>query len=209
MKKIFSVIFAVALLVIANSEAKAQDAPKKEESKTSTVDAWREAMPQSEDSAAPYRISEEQMAKDSTPKQNEEFIIRKVTKLEISFIEALKKRDAAALDGLLAADFTPVGINLNEKAADKQHFIEWALKSFQLKNYTIENSSVRAFPETAVVTTIYKRQASIANMSSDGDFVMTDVWVKRDNRWQAVSHHISQMPAASPVITTANTPPKQ
>ncbi len=205
MKKLFPVIFAIVLLVAVNSEIKAQDTPKKEESKTSTVDAWREAVPQNEDAAAPYKMPDEQIEKDSTPKQNQEFAIKRVTKLESDFIEALKKRDAAALDVLLAQDFTPVGINMNEKAADKQHFIEWALKSFQLKTYVIENTSVQAFPGASVVTTIYKRQASIANVPSDGDFVMTDVWVKRDNRWQAVSHHVSQMPAATP----ANSMPKQ
>ncbi|HLM02247.1 MAG TPA: nuclear transport factor 2 family protein, partial [Pyrinomonadaceae bacterium] len=76
----------------------------------------------------------------------------------------------------------------------KTRYIEWALRNLELKSYNLEKTTVRVYPSTAIVTFNYKRQATVAGAPADGDFIVTDVWVKRGKRWQAASHHISPLP---------------
>jgi hypothetical protein len=88
----------------------------------------------------------------------------------------------------------PAGENITASQSDKTRFIDWTLKNLELKSYVVEKTTVRVYRTTAVVTTHYKRQAIVAGSPSDGDFIATDVWVKRGKLWQAVSNHVSPLP---------------
>jgi hypothetical protein len=107
-------------------------------------------------------------------------------------MEAHKQRDLVALKQLLADDFVPVGANLTPIQTDKTRYIEWAQKNLDLKSYTLGKITVRVYRTTALVTVPYKQQATIGGLPADGDFIATDVWVKRGKLWQAVSHHVSR-----------------
>lgn len=196
MRRTILLIGALLLITSAGVDGYAQNTEKKdaEKSQTTTIDAWREAAPLAEQ---PYGT---QPAADPTEEyegeENAALVEKRILDLERRLMEALKARDAASLKRLLADDFAPVGLSIAGagQPADKTRFIEWALKNLELKTYSVEKTAVRVYPGTAIVTTHYKRQAKIAGAPSDGDFVATDVWVRRGSRWQAVSHHISQLP---------------
>lgn len=197
-KTITAIIPALLFIILVSVGASAQDTEKKESPKTTTIDAWREALPGGDQPTvdAPTTVTK-------APKENVEEtpdqIERRILILERNLMEALKLRDSAALKRFLADDFILAGINIGETGApqpDKARYIDWAVKNLELKSYNVEKTTVRVFPSMAVVTVNYKRQASVAGAPSDGDFIVTDVWIKRGNRWQAVSHHISQSPKA-------------
>lgn len=179
--------------ISVNAQATDKKEPEKKETTTATLDAWRKALPEGEQPDQPMVVMEESrdnVETRETPAQIE----KRVLDLEGRLMEALKQRDSAALSYLLADGFIPAGLNVTEAQSDKTRFIEWALKNSELKSYIVEKTTVRVYPSTAVVTVRYKRQASSAGASSDGDFIATDVWVKRGKLWQAVSHHVSQLP---------------
>jgi ketosteroid isomerase-like protein len=188
---------ALLLLILVTVGARAQGTEKKETEKTTTLDAWREALPDGDQSAniAPKVApgdSKDNVESEETPAQIE----KRILDLERRLMEALKTRDAATLKRFLADDFILAGMNFSGNAAqtDKTRYIEWALKNLELKSYNLEKTTVRVYPSTAIVTFNYKRQASVAGSPADGDFIVTDVWVKRGKRWQAASHHISLLP---------------
>lgn len=169
---------------------------KKEEKKTetTTIDAWREALPANEQPAyTPPPKSNDRLDNDSDSEETPAEIEKRILGLEARLMEALKQRDSATLKNLLSDDFVIAGVNIPGAQADKLRFIEWAQKKFNLKSYTMERPTVRPYATAAVVTYTYKRQASVGESPSDGDFTVTDVWVKSGNRWQAVSHHISPL----------------
>ena len=181
------------LITFVSFTANAQDKEKTETPKTSTVDAWRTALPVSEQPTVPKTGDETSNTTDNAVSTAE--IEKTILELEKRLMESLKIRDTETLQSLIADDFLLTGINIAGKKTDKVRFINWAAKSFELKTYTLVKTTVRAFPTTAIVSYSYKRQANIAGKPADGDFVVTDVWVKGDNNlWQAVSHHISQLP---------------
>lgn len=195
MQKTILVTTAFLLITLTGIGANAQSTDKKEneKNKTTTVDAWRNALPQSETTEAPPVVVMEESKDNVEAAEDEAQIEKRILELEQRLMEALKQRDSAALKHLLADDFMLAGVNIPGSQPDKTRFIEWAQKKLELKSYNVQKTTVRVYPTTAVVTTNYKRQASIAGSPTDGDFIVTDVWVKRGKLWQAVSHHISRL----------------
>ena len=192
MKKILIVMGALTLLTAADTAAPAQDKKEAQKPPTSTIDAWRTAMPTAEQPALnPTPVTAEEP---DTGTESAAEIEKKILELEKRMIEALKQRDSVTLKSLLADDFMLAGLDIAGVKSDKIRFIDWAVKSLELKTYNLGKMTVRVFPAAAVVTYNYKRQASIGGVPSDGDYVATDVWIKRGNQWLAVSHHISQSP---------------
>jgi ketosteroid isomerase-like protein len=195
MRKTIRLMTVLLLVTIANLAAYAQqDKEKKEAEKpqTTTADAWRNALPVNEQPATNQPVNEQ--AKQSEVVETNADIERKVLELEKRLMSAVKGRDSATLKSLLADDFLLAGINIEGAKSDKIRYINWAVKSLELKTYSLGKTTVRIFPETAIVSYNYTRQASIAGVPSDGDFVVTDVWVKRGDQWLAVSQHISSVP---------------
>lgn len=202
-KIILSIISALLLITLAKTNTHAQNTEKKEGEKTTTIDAWRQSMPDNDQSsnAPPVVVMEE--SKDNVEgEETPEQIEKRILDLERRLMEALKLRDGAVLKRFLADDFILSGVNTTATGAgtnaaqssDKARYIEWALRNLELKTYNLEKTSVRVFASTAVVTFNYKRQANVAGSPADGDFTVMDVWVKRGKRWQAVAHHISPLP---------------
>lgn len=195
MQKMILATTALLLITLIGISADAQNTDKKEDEKpkTTTVDAWRNALPQSETTGIPPAVVMEESTDNVEGAEDKAQIEKRILDLEQRLLEALKQRDPAALKVLLADDFILAGVNIPGTQPDKTRFIEWAQKKLELKSYNIQKTTVRVYPTTAVVTTSYKRQAKIAGLPTDGDFIVTDVWVKRGKRWQAVSHHISRL----------------
>lgn len=195
MRKMILFVAALLLITSAGVGVQAQNTEKKETEKKemTTADAWRKALPESEQtSEAPIIVmddSRDNVEARETPAQIE----TRVLDLERRLMEAFKGRDADTLKYLLADGFIPAGANITEAQSDKTRFIEWATKNSELKSYTIEKTTVRVYPTAAVVTIRYKGQAVVAGSLVDANFVATDVWVKRGKQWQAASHHVSQL----------------
>lgn len=106
--------------------------------------------------------------------------------------EAQVKGDLAALDKLLASDLTYV--HSGGVVETKDEFVG-AIKSgkYKYKSIVPEGMSARAFGDAAVVN----GKATI-DLTSDGREIhvvvrFTDVWVKRDGRWQMVSWHSTRL----------------
>lgn len=196
MQKMILGIAMLLLTTLASISVQAQNPEKKETEKkeATTADAWRQALPDGEQpsNTAPVVVMEES-TDNVEARETEAQIEKRILDLEGRLMKALKQRDSVALKHLLADDFMPVGVNITESQPDKNRYIEWALKNLELKSYTLEKTTVRSYRTTAVVTVHYKRQAIIAGSPSDGDFIATNVWVKRGKIWQAVAHHVSQL----------------
>lgn len=193
MQRVILAVITILLAAFTGISAYGQTTDKadKPQTTTTTADAWNQALPEG---VQPYynptvvaEESTDNVESEETPAQIE----KRILGLEKRLMESLKLRDSISLNSLLADDFVIAGVNIAGSKTDKDRFIEWTLKTLELKSYNLEKTVVRAYPATAIVTSNYNRQASIGGVASDGDFTVTDVWIKRGKRWQAVSHHIS------------------
>lgn len=188
------VIAALLVAAAANLTIYAQDKKETEKPTTTTVDAWRTALPTGENPAGSTRPSVPEEANEPPTLESAAEIEKIVLDREKRMLEALKARDSATLKSLLAEDFLLTGIAIAGTKPDKIRYLDWAAKNFELRAFVIGKTAVRVSAATAVVTYNYTRQANVAGASSDGDFAVTSVWVKRGNEWLVIAHHISPMP---------------
>lgn len=184
------ILAVAAILLVTSASVQAQKTEKKE---TTTADAWRQALPESETANAPF-IEMAESTDNVEPRETAAQVEKRILELEGRLMEAFKQRDSVALKQLLADDFVPAGANITEAQADKTRFIEWTLKNSELKSYAVEKTKVRVFPASAIVTAYYKQRITVAGAPVETNFIVTDVWVRRAKQWRAVSHHVSQLP---------------
>lgn len=196
MKRNSTVLGMVILALVATGTLWSQTPEKKEtdKSKPTTIDAWRDALPQSEAPAAP--VGSEGLTGDGMEiRESTSEIENRLIGMEERFLDAVKRRDAELLRPLLAHDFMPTGMSFAGPSAGKTYFLARAGKESALAGYQIEKTTARVYDQTVVTSVKYKKTpATSAGVASGPDLIATGVWVFRDNKWEVVSHHLSPAP---------------
>ena len=116
---------------------------------------------------------------------------REIMELQRAWMKAVMAHDARALDQILADEFTLTSIHSSGELVTKAEYIA----SFgKVKNslFSFRDVVIRIYGEMAVVNSRFHQQYSGDSKESAGEFLMTDVWVKRKGHWQAVSRHSSR-----------------
>jgi ketosteroid isomerase-like protein len=114
-------------------------------------------------------------------------------KLEKAFAEAIVKNDLEAIGRLVADDW--IIIDPNGEIVDRTRFFE-VIKSGALTHDTMESEDlrVRVYGESAVVTAITSAKGKFMGQEFITQERATDVFVKRDGRWQCVLTHLTRFP---------------
>lgn len=193
MKKVILAISTFVLLASASIGAYAQEGKKSDKTTTTTLDAWRQALPQSEvnPNDLPASLNEPQEIENDVESAAE--IEKTITDLEMKLTAAIKKGEAGTLSYLLADDFVPVGEMFKDSKPNKLSYINWASNNSNLKTHKLDKIMVKVYGATAVATVHFKNQAKANDSLMNEDFIVTDVWIKRGDLWQVVSHHISKL----------------
>jgi ketosteroid isomerase-like protein len=111
---------------------------------------------------------------------------QELTKVENAWAEATVKGDVGALQKLYADEYIatdPMG-SVYTKAQDLA-----SLQSgeFKLTSYKLDDLKVQSHGTVAVVTGRNTIKATYKGKPIDGTYRFTDVFVKRDGRWQAAA----------------------
>jgi len=107
--------------------------------------------------------------------------------LEASWMQAWVRKDRATCESILAEDFlltSARGILM-----PKADWLAGAMGPFVCTAFAWEEMIVRPFGDTAIVHGRARQQASVGGQDWSGLFLVTDVWARRDGRWQVVSRH--------------------
>jgi ketosteroid isomerase-like protein len=114
-----------------------------------------------------------------------------IARLEKDWVAAIQKKDLVALDGLLADDF--VGTSPTAQTFRKTDAID------DLKNakYVVDKMdmgevSVNVYGTSAVAFTTQDEKSKYGGQDTSGHYLFTDVWVKKEGRWQVVASHGSR-----------------
>ncbi len=104
-------------------------------------------------------------------------------KLERDFAKAVLSNDAGAIGGFLTDEWAIV--DADGGVVDKARFLS-AIKSGTLihEEMELDDLTVRAYPDSAVVTTITSTKGKYAGKEFTTQERATDFFVKRDGRWQ-------------------------
>lgn len=114
-----------------------------------------------------------------------------LTKLEQDWAAAAVKADAAASDRIVADDW--VGITSTGQTQTKAEIMN-ELKSgtYKATSMNVDNIKVRVLGDTAVVTLVQTEKSQYKGKDSSGVYLFTDVWAKRNGKWQVINSHGSK-----------------
>ena len=109
-----------------------------------------------------------------------------IVQMEKDWTEAGIKKDVATLDRILADDW--MAIDFEGKTMTKAAALA-DMKSGASTNSSVElgEMKVRVYGDTAIVHGSDTEKSTYKGKDSSGHYVWTDVFVKRNGRWQAVS----------------------
>ena len=117
---------------------------------------------------------------------------QELVKMENEWARAWQLPDPSALENIIADDFTLISSRSKGEITNKRQYIDSTLKLVRGDGYSFERMNVRVYGDTAVITAQFQQNATFAGHDWSGEFLLTDVWVKRDGRWQVVARHSSR-----------------
>lgn len=117
---------------------------------------------------------------------------KELMKAEIALMDAVKGRDRGALEKLVASEFAYTGPLSTGDLTRRDPFIASQMGGIKVDSFRFEKVLVRSFGDVAVVNNVCRQTGSVGGRPWNPDYLYTDVWVKRDGRWQIVSRHVTR-----------------
>ncbi len=106
--------------------------------------------------------------------------------------EAMKKKDAAALEKILAADYIYTAVN--GESTNKQGFIDATSKLLTIESFKLTPVAVHLYGDaTAVVVYRNSLHSTVNGKPWNPLLTSTDTWVKQGGGWVLASHHVSML----------------
>jgi ketosteroid isomerase-like protein len=141
-------------------------------------------------SAPAVYAGEETGATDKADSSTKEALI----KIEHDWVDVMVRADAAAWSRYIADEWiltTPKGTFVT-KPMTQADLKEGALR---IESFRLDDVKVRVYGDTAVVLGLITEKTKFRDKDTSGQRRFTDVFVKRDGRWQAVASHESDVAA--------------
>jgi len=113
-------------------------------------------------------------------------------KLEKEFAEAIVKNDLEGVERLVVDDWIIIGPD--GEIVERARFFE-VIKSGAMTHDTMESEDfrIRVYGDSAVVTGITRTKGKFMGQEFSTKERATDVFVKRDGRWQCVLTHLTRL----------------
>lgn len=106
---------------------------------------------------------------------------------EKEWMQAWMEKDEEKFNDILAGDFllsSARGIFMTKK-----EWIQGALNAFTCDSFQWEAIKIRSYDNVAVVNAITSQIANVGGQDWSGRFMLTDVWVNKNGKWQVVARH--------------------
>ena len=113
-------------------------------------------------------------------------IFEELITLSNVLINAVHEHDLPRLEQLLAAEFT---LNGAAGELDREAFLEAAAGPYEIDDWAYEEIDPEIYGNTAVLVSRYRQTARLDGRDLSHHMHVTDIWVRRDARWQIVRRH--------------------
>ena len=119
--------------------------------------------------------------------------MEELLKLEKAFAEAIVENDPQTVARFVADDWIIIGPD--GEIVDRARFFE-VIKSGALTHDTMQSEDfrVRVYGDSALVTGITRTKGKFMGQEFSTQERATDVFIKRDGRWQCVLTHLTRLP---------------
>jgi len=110
-------------------------------------------------------------------------------KLESDWIQATQRKDQAALDLILAPEFTASSSESPENPLSRADWIQRTLTGYDIRSYQHRSMVIRAFVGVAVVSFVQSQKATLDGKDCSGDYMIVDLWEANHNKWQVSARY--------------------
>ena len=104
--------------------------------------------------------------------------------LEQAWLEAIQRKDMDALARIIGDDYAYTATGHGRRT--RQEWME-AVPYYDIHNFTIISADVRVYGDAAVVLPHVQQTATFGDATRSGNFLITDVWLKREGTWRVVA----------------------
>jgi ketosteroid isomerase-like protein len=115
--------------------------------------------------------------------------------LEDAFMRAVQGRDMDFLERSLGEEFTLTTGRPGAEVRSRAEWLEITRGSYVIESFEFEELDARVYGEAALVRSRYSQRGRMGEADRSTTYLMTDVWVQRDRRWQLVTRHITDLSA--------------
>ena len=113
--------------------------------------------------------------------------------LQNAWMDAWRRRDRDALERIIAPEFALTSAR-SDRLMPREVWLETAMTRASAHSFEYDDFRVDVFGDAAVVRSRMSQEATVDGQPWDGTFMLTDVWIRRDGRWQVVARHSSTPP---------------
>jgi hypothetical protein len=106
--------------------------------------------------------------------------------LSHDLVRSVQEHDGTRLQELLAAEFTLDGA---AGTLGRQELLEAAAGPYAIEEFAYHEIDPQVFGNTAIVVSRYRQTAKLGDRDASGALRITDVWIRRDGRWQILRRH--------------------
>ena len=121
-----------------------------------------------------------------------EAVRAEIARLEEVFAEAVRRRDQEMVESLVGPEFTLTSASTG--VVPRAAWLQSALSAYVVEWFELERVDVDLYGHVAVANVRYSQRAIWEGEPLAYTFLITDVWVSRDARWQLVARHSSPLP---------------
>lgn len=108
-----------------------------------------------------------------------------LVELEHELVRAVQQHDVTRLEELLAEEFTLDGA---AGRLGREELLQ-AAGAYEIEEFAYDEVDPDVYGNTAVVVSRYRQRAALGGRDVSGALRVTDVWVRRDGRWQILRRH--------------------
>lgn len=116
-----------------------------------------------------------------------------VRALVVRWAEAVRDRDVRFLERLLAPEFTLTTGRMPNPIRGRDEYLEITESRYQVDEFEFEAIEVLDYGDAAVARSRYRQRGSMDGADRSQPFLITDVFARVDNRWLALTRHVSPM----------------
>lgn len=118
---------------------------------------------------------------------------QELIRLTHEWAEAVQRRDVPYLEQSLGREFTLTTGRAGAEVRSRQEWLDITRDRYSIESFAFEDFAINVYGETAVVRSRYRQAGRMDDQDRTQAYLMTDVWVRREGRWQPVTRHISPL----------------
>jgi ketosteroid isomerase-like protein len=114
-----------------------------------------------------------------------------LARLETEWMAAMQARDMDRLEELVADGFRFTAIHLSPEPFTREQWMGAAREGYTIVSFAYEHMDIDVFGDTGLIHARFSQIANFESTDLSNAFRLTDVWARRDGRWQVVARHSS------------------